>query len=785
MNFMAKPEIEGIMGVCGPAPGPRHGRATLSGAVLLLCLWTLHAGCSRSVPDSGSTAGSTAATRPPVNRPASGDLPSAGTRRMAARLDDLNRNMDPRKNRFKNRERVRLLSAIRERQTDPVRRATMTIRLGHELLRLGANEQAIALLQPLLTATPVQDPAWRRPIEVRALIAVCLYRLGIQDNCMAHPNCDRCLLPVSATGRHVEKRGAEGAMKELLTILDEMPNDIGSIWVLNVAAMQIGAWPDGVPERFRIPPSVFASDNDIGRFPNVAIRAGLGNFNHAGGGIMEDFDGDGMLDILVTSMGLTDQMHLFHNEGDGTFIDVTGRAGLTGETGGLNATDADYDNDGDVDVLVLRGGWAREGGVFPNSLLRNRGDGTFEDVTEEAGILSFHPTQLGAWGDYDNDGFLDLFIGNESSDEQSHPSELWHNNRDGTFSSEAALLGNPDLGYVKGAAWGDYDNDGDQDLYVSRLYGDNRLFRNDGQSLLRFLGAGHWKFTEVSSQAGVTRPENSFPTWFWDYDNDGWLDLMVAGYRMIPSESNVADVAQLYLGLPNLLDISRLYHNNRDGTFTDVAEAMHIRQVPLPMGCNYGDLDNDGWPDAYFGTGEPSLRTIIPNRMFRNDEGKAFQDVTTSSGTGHLQKGHGVAFGDIDNDGDQDVFEQMGGFFVGDVAQNVLYENPGHGHHWVTLRLEGRRTNRSGFGVRIKVRVTTPRGPRDIHALGGTGGSFGGNTLQQEIGLGDATTIETIEVTWPVSEETQIFRAPAMDRTYKVVEGEPQLTPIAVKRYKL
>jgi hypothetical protein len=176
------------------------------------------------------------------------------------------------------------------------------------------------------------------------------------------------------------------------------------------------------------------------------------------------------------------------------------------------------------------------------------------------------------------------------------------------------------------------------------------------------------------------------------------------------------------------------------------------------------------------------------NRLFRNRGDGTFEDITASSGTGiGNPEGASMAavFGDIDNDGDQDVFEEMGGFFEGDVAQNVLYENPGHGNHWVTLRLEGRRSNRSGFGVRIKVRVLTPAGPRDIYALGGTGGSFGCNTLQQEIGLADATAIESIEVRWPADQATQVFREPAMDQTYMVVEGVPKLTPVTVRRFKL
>jgi hypothetical protein len=703
---------------------------------------------------------------------------------MAARLDEITRDMDPTRNPFMNRERVQILSAMRDRETSALRRAKMAMGLALEMIRLGANEQAIATLQPLLSPPP--DPGYDWPPEqhVRALIALGLYRLGIAENCMALPNPSRCLLPVNEEGMHVATRGGRGAMDESLKTLAILP-DAGSIWVLNVAAMQVGVWPDGVPERFRIPASTFASEYDIGRFPNVAIRAGLGLFGHAGGGIMEDFDGDGLLDIMVTSMGMRDQMHLYHNAGDGTFTDVTAAAGLVGEMGGLNMTDADYDNDGDVDVLVLRGGWAGAGGRFPNSLLRNDGQGHFEDVTDEAGVLTFRPTQVGAWGDYNNDGWLDLFVGNESRGDDHYPSELWHNNRDGTFTDMATLFGDPDLGYVKGAAWGDYDNDGDVDLYVSTMRGDNHLYRNDGPRWFGLLGRGRTKFTDVTRAAAVSDPQYGFPTWFWDYDNDGWLDIMAAGYRQPALEGDVSDVANLYLGRPNNLEISRLYHNNHDGTFTDVAPQMGLAHIPLPMGTNYGDLDNDGWPEPYFGTGEPGMRTIIPNLLFRNDEGKRFQNVTTAAGMGHLQKGHGVAFGDIDNDGDQDVFEEMGGFFVGDVAQNVLYENPGHGHHWVTLRLEGRRSNRSGFDVRIKVRVLTPAGPRDIYALGGTGGSFGCNSLQQEIGLGDATAIESIEVRWPAGGDVQVYRDPAMDRTYQVVEGEPALTPVVVKRYGL
>ena len=191
----------------------------------------------------------------------------------------------------------------------------------------------------------------------------------------------------------------------------------------------------------------------------------------------------------------------------------------------------------------------------------------------------------------------------------------------------------------------------------------------------------------------------------------------------------------------------------------------------MAMGCNFGALDNDGFLDCYIGTGEPDLRALVPNRMFRNNRGEFFQDVTTSGGFGHLQKGHGVAFGDIDNDGDQDIYAVMGGAYSGDRFQNVLFENPGNDNHWITLRLQGKSSNRFGIGARIRICVVQDNQRRDIHYRVDTGGSFGSSSLQQEIGLGNADHIDFIEITWPCSDQKQIVRKVEMDRVLHVTES--------------
>ncbi len=621
------------------------------------------------------------------------------------------------------------------------------------------------------------------------MLAVAYLRLGEQENCVAGHGEHSCFLPIRESGQHRLERGSRGAIRVLQQLLSDHLDPLGFRWLLNLAYMTVGEHPDKVPSQWVIPVETFNSDHDIGRFKDVASNLGVDVVALSGGSILEDFDRDGYLDIMASSWGMRDQLRYFRNNGDGAFSDQTRSAGLEGEVGGLNICQADYNNDGYPDVLVLRGAWLQNLGDHPNSLLRNNGDGTFEDVTESAGLLSYHPTQAAAWGDYDNDGHLDLFIGNESTGAEIHPCELFRNNGDGTFSDVAAPLGLARAGYVKGVAWGDYDNDGDLDLYLSRMDAGNVLYRNEGPGKPAegsSDGEPSWSFVEVGQQAGVSEPRKSFATWFWDYNNDGWLDLFVAGYSLKPDFSgSLEDVVKATLGLPGNGEFSRLFRNNQDGTFRDVSREAGFEKALLTMGANFGDLDNDGFLDCYLGTGEPDLRTLIPNQMFRNDAGKVFQNVTTSGGFGHLQKGHGVSFGDIDNDGDQDIYTVMGGWYSGDVYQNLLFANPGHGNHWITLSLEGVKTNRMALGARIKVTVGTEEGDRDIYATVSTGGSFGASSLQQEIGLGQATEIKSIEIFWPVTGKTQTFSNLAMDEFLRIREGEARAVPLERSSFNL
>jgi hypothetical protein len=687
-----------------------------------------------------------------------------GTRRMAARINDIYDRAHPASMAFLSDRFAALIEQSLGLATNAQQRLRMQFALGIQLLQAGRTEDALKTYQGIEDAVARMGGTLEGEgrVNLRMRKALANLRLGEQENCLVNHHAESCLFPLGAAAQHRLPRGSRAALPLLLEQLREFPQDLGSQWLLNLAYMTLGEHPQKVPPQWLIPLDVFASEYPLPKFPDVAGRLGVDVDDIAGGVVLDDFDNDGRLDLAASSWGDKGQLRLFRNTGAG-FQEYTDSSGLAGLYGGLNLQQTDYDNDGRLDLWVLRGAWLGTAGRLPNSLLRNNGDGTFTDVTEAAKLLSFHPTQASVWFDYDGDGWLDVFIGNESTDPNDpDPCELYRNNRDGTFTECAAATGLRVAHFVKGVTAADYDNDGRPDLYLSCRQEANLLFHNDGPA-----PGGGWKFSEVGRRAGVTEPIRSFPTWFFDYDNDGWEDLFVSGYFI----NHVGDVIADYLGRPNQGTPPKLYRNNRDGTFVDMTAAARLNRVCHTMGSNYGDLDNDGWLDFYLATGDPDFMTLIPNRMFRNNGGKNFQDVTTATGTGHLQKGHGVAFADLDHDGDQDVYAVIGGAYAGDNYRNCLFLNPGTTNRWLKLRLTGKQANRPAIGARIAVRFETPAGPRTVYRTVSGGGSFGGNPLRQEFGLADATAISQVEITWPGSGSKQVLEGLQLDRAYQIEEG--------------
>ncbi len=375
-------------------------------------------------------------------------------------------------------------------------------------------------------------------------------------------------------------------------------------WLLNIAYMTLGQYPEGVPPAHRIPPKAFESQAAFPRWVNVAPALGLDTFSLSGGAVADDFDGDGYLDFFISTSDLTGQLRFFRNGGDGTFADQTEAANLNGLLGGLNLVQADY-------------------------------------------------------------------------------------------------------------------------------------------------------------------------------DNDGHLDLFVAAYA-----ATVADIVAAHLGHPVSVEQARLYRGDGQGGFADVSQDHHFAQPTKPMGANFGDVDHDGFLDVYLGTGDTDYAELMPNVLYWNQAGQRFADVTFASGLGHLQKGHGVVFADVDHDGDVDLFEQMGGAYRGDGFADVLYENPGFGHGWLAVEVVGVESNRSGIGTQLRVDVVEGGQRRSLYRWVGSGGSFGGNPLRQYVGLGSAERVAQLVIFWPKSGSEQVFDEVPPNAIIRVTEGRDQLEILALPSFK-
>ena len=444
--------------------------------------------------------------------------------------------------------------------------------------------------------------------EIHFRLGLAWLRLGETQNCVLNPNADHCILPIRPGGFHTLPEGSRQAIPYFQAVLDNTAAEerlhLSARWLLNIAYMTLGQYPEGVPLAHQIPPKAFESQAAFPRWVNVAPALGLDTFSLSGGAVADDFDGDGYLDFFVSTSDLTGQLRFFRNGGDGTFADRTEAANLNGLLGGLNLVQADY-------------------------------------------------------------------------------------------------------------------------------------------------------------------------------DNDGHLDLLVAAYS-----ATVADIAAAHLGHPVSVEQARLYRGDGQGGFADVSQDRHFAQPAKPMGANFGDVDHDGFLDVYLGTGDTDYAELMPNVLYWNQGGQRFADVTFASGLGHLQKGHGVVFADVDHDGDVDLFEQMGGAYRGDGFADVLYENPGFGHGWLAVEVVGVESNRSGIGTQLRVDVVDRGQRRSLYRWVGSGGSFGGNPLRQYVGLGSAERVVQLVVFWPQSGSEQVFDEVPVNAIIQVTEGRDQLEILALPAFK-
>lgn len=644
------------------------------------------------------------------------------------------------------------------------------------LLETGNEKQAVDIYEKLISSNDSSK------LNLFASdMSLAYMRLGERTNCMHNHNNTSCIYPLADSAFHINQTGSRKAIAVYQDILKKYPTDLQSRWMLNIAYMTLGMYPDSIPQKLLIPGLNKTSDIKTKPFIDMAADVGINLNSRAGGVIAEDFNNDGYTDIVTSGTELDDHMHYFQNNLDGTFTDKSLQSGLSKFTGGLNIQQTDYNNDGKMDIFVLRGAWKKNGfGNQPSSLLRNNGDGTFTDVTISSGLLFYHPTQTAVWNDFNGDGWLDVFIGTEGFDDGNkvniHRSMLYLNKGDGTFIEVGHKAHCDVMAYVKGVTSADFDHDGLPDLFLSTMNGRKYLLKNKGSK------NNIPDFEDVTKHSGIINTNSSFTTWFFDYNNDGWPDILLADYKFDAPLGYYAAAEALGTPIANAGNIY-LYQNNGNGTFTEVSKQTGLNKVVFSMGANFGDIDNDGYPDLYFGTGNPEFGSLIPNKMFRNVDGKKFEDITNVSRTGSLQKGHGVAFADFRNQGLQDIFIEMGGAYKGDAYPSALFVNPGqNNNNWISVKAEGVKCNKAAIGSRIKLSFIDNGIKRSIYKDINSGGSFGSSPIKLEIGLGAADVVDELEITWAGSNTVQRFHNLKAMQFYHLKEGNNEAKLIKLKR---
>ena len=528
---------------------------------------------------------------------------------------------------------------------------------------------------------------------------------------------------------------------------------VTSQWFAEVGVFEIHALIAGADAGAALPFTVSAPTQVVPTFQDVTQSSGLvtsigGSLcgAYAAGAAWGDVNGDGALDLYVPRG--SDPAQLFVNDGSGHFTDQAAARGVQ-DLGvlGIGAVFVDYDNDGDQDLFVADNPVALVG---PDRLYNNDGTGHFRDVAAAAGIAGNSADVSAAWGDYDGDGFLDLYVVSNSPClppimyESDH---LWHNNGDGTFTDQTALLAGADgngAGYQ--AAWFDYDGDGDQDLYLANdRWGPdpdaNHLWRNDGSG-----PGGSWTFTDVSGSTGTGYVMNSMGIGIGDPDRDLDLDFAI---------SNIGG--------------NVLARNEGDGSFTDIALPAGV-QRPLEQaalkavtwGLAFADLNLDGWEDLFVAGGDIYDRPTHPNEVYTNAGDGTFLDLSALSGAADFASGRGVALADVDRDGLMDVF------VINRAGQSVFYRNvTAASGHWLGLHLTGTVSNRDACGARVLVSAAGGRQLREVFC--GSVGLSSGSDTDLHVGLGTATSATKVTVTWP-SGRRQVVRNVAADQLVNITE---------------
>jgi hypothetical protein len=585
------------------------------------------------------------------------------------------------------------------------------LQFGRTFMKCGLFQEAVNELE-----IAARDPRVQRQAHYESLVAH--YRLGEYARAISHG----------------------------VTCLEAEPTDVRARYWLWLAAQKAGGYPDTVHQELRM--EVVAGWHPTAvQLEDVATEIGLDKTCGGRGTAIFDSNGDGTLDVVIA--GAHAGCSLYRNNGDGTFTDISTGSGLDRCVYSFGLAVGDYDNNGLPDLFVSGLGFFDGQGM----LMRNNGDGTFTDVTKEAGLDMWGPAFTATWVDYDGDGYLDLFVVNTLGGlfNRKTPNRLFHNNGDGTFTDVTEKAGLQTVWPTIGAAWGDFSNNGRPDLFISNA-GPAQLFRNNGNGT----------FTDVSREAGIDALVISFVCVCCDIDDDGWLDIVQFTWSRPQDAIYTLRTGQGPSGGTPL----RVFRNNRDGTFTDIAPQLGLTGCWGTMSGTVGDFNNDGYLDILLGNGDPSIDRTEAAVLLEND-GRQFHNVTFAAGMPFTGKGHGANMADLAGDGRLHLIVATGGFYPGDLLTTTVFRPQRLPGNYLNVRLVGTRSNRDA----ISARLTLQAGGREQHRLVSGGSGFGCLPYEQHFGLATLTQIDYLEIRWPSGHVQRLEQLP-INQTLRIVEGK-------------
>lgn len=574
----------------------------------------------------------------------------------------------------------------------------LRIKVAHEKIRAGSYDNAaIDLTEWLGSATPPDDLATLSPDQRTGwqLLATAELRRAMSA---ISANAEPLILasPPEDMLEEVDRESLTTAEGIFRAFAEENDSASESRWLLNLAAIVGNSYPDSVPAALQIP-DLLEKKTEL--FPEFN-RTFLNDMGHATSLCWTSVT-EGTPDLIRLG---ADDIRVFEGGGE---IELTDSLGLTDVLGGVHVSTADIDNDGTQEILILRDG------PLPNSLLKRGVDGLFADVTEAVGLLAFLQSRSAAWADFDQDGQIDLVLANGSA-----PLTLYRNLGDGTFEDVTWLAG-IDGRPATHVEWADLDGDGWSDLIVSP----------EGSSLEIWRGVPSetpedWRFADVAIALEIEAIGGG-PIWTWDFDNDGALDLGCVSDEKI-----------------------KIFRNDGDGfTFTDITGDLDLDLAVGETGtATVGDIDSDGFPDLFLGTGGSTPAALGPNRLFWNRGGDRFREISAAGGFGLLEKSPSAVFADLGDDGDLDLVVGMGSRYESDSIPPVFFDNPGNfGNRFLKVTLNPPTdAARDGIGTRLHVTVRDEDWIlNEIHVLVKRSGPV-------FIGLGRAKKIETLAIQWPV-----------------------------------